>query len=87
MQNTAQRSELKSSLLSKCDETAFLYSDALTHLRQQMSTATSRESGDLYSKSEYARMDMERARLEYQQHAAEHGCYVRWSYTSCAGLI
>jgi hypothetical protein len=70
----AEACQLKQSLIRRCDETARTYSEALNNLRHRMATSTLVEYGHLYSQSEYARMDMERARLEYQQHTTEHGC-------------
>ena len=64
----------KYELLQRRREIARAYARAVNALGDITGRATVEEWGARYARAEHARLDMERARLEYQNHAEEHGC-------------
>jgi len=64
----------KYELLQRHAEVVRAYAKAVSALSEDASTSHLTDWSVLYTRAEHARMDMERARLEYQNHAEEHGC-------------
>jgi hypothetical protein len=50
------------------------YAEAVLTQSQRIGTVTKQEYTNVWRATEYARLTLERARLDYESHTAEHGC-------------